>query len=167
MEVFKDIVGYKGLYQISNLGRIKSLKGRCPIIMRTRTNKRGYIQTHLHSHGYKTKTVHRLVAVAFINNKENKPCVNHKNGIKTDNRVENLEWSTYKENTNHSIDIGVMSFNHVRGINHYRAKLNVYDVLEIRKKLSSGATGVLISKKYNVSNALVSKIKSNKLWKHI
>lgn len=104
-EIFKDIRGYEGLYKVSNLGNVisyygskKTQKARKPI-----TQKYGYHQLNLKKNGQlKMFLVHRLVAIAFIPNPKNLPQVNHINGIKTDNRVENLEWCTAKQNTLHS-----------------------------------------------------------------
>ena len=100
-ETFKDISGYKGDYQVSNLGRIKSLKFT-EKILRQKNDGHGYLVVNLYNKGSKSKKVHRLVAIAFIPNPENKKTVNHKKGIKTDNRAKELEWATYSENHLHS-----------------------------------------------------------------
>jgi hypothetical protein len=109
MEIWKDIKGYEGLYQVSNLGNVKSLKFKNNIILKGGIDSSGYKVVSLRDYNKKqsTKTVHRLVAIAFINNTQNKKCVNHINGIKTDNRIENLEWNTYNENMNHSFRTGL------------------------------------------------------------
>ena len=104
-ETWRDIKNYNSLYQVSNKGRVKSLKfGKERILKKYHTNNQGkYFLVGLTK---KSKTrnilVARLVADAFIPNIDNKPCVNHINGNRIDNRVENLEWCTYKENSEHA-----------------------------------------------------------------
>lgn len=101
IEQWKDIKGYEGLYQVSNLGRVKSV--RKDLILKKNVNKNnGYEQVTLYNHCYcKTFSVHRLVAQAFIPNPKNLPQVNHRNEIKTDNVVENLEYCDAKYNCNY------------------------------------------------------------------
>lgn len=101
-EIWKDIEGYEGLYQVSNLGRVKRVKtGRILKGCKDRYGY-GYLLVSLYKNGSQsTKRIHRLVAQAFIPNPENKPEVNHIDENKTNNMISNLEWSTSKENINH------------------------------------------------------------------
>ena len=97
-ELLVDICGFEGLYQISNQGRVFSVKKKI-FIKLDENNQQGYQVVKLCKNGKRYKfRVHRLVAEAFIPNPENKPCVDHINTIRNDNRVENLRWVTYKEN---------------------------------------------------------------------
>lgn len=106
-EIWKDILGYEGLYQVSNLGNVKSLPKLCghrPTKERlvTQCEQKKYKRVTLCKNNVLKKvSVHRLVANAFIPNPENKPCVNHKDENPSNNNVENLEWVTCKENTNY------------------------------------------------------------------
>ena len=115
IETWKDIDEFDGLYQVSNLGRVRSqfregAKGG--IIKQFVINR--YMKVHLYKDGVsKFYYVHRLVALAFIPNPHNKPQINHKNGKKTDNRAINLEWSTSQENIQHAIDTGLRKFKKV------------------------------------------------------
>ena len=110
-EVWKDVKGYEGFYQVSNIGRVKALprervnyRGGKWIqpeqIMATTINRDGYECVSLSMPGHKRKTekIHRLVAIAFIGNPKKLPEVNHKNCIRHDNRVENLEWISREDN---------------------------------------------------------------------
>ena len=116
-EVWRPIKGYEGMYEVSNLGNVRSLdryvmlgnhgnqycllKGKP---MKPHPNSRGYVKTELWKNGQgKLHLVHRLVAEAFISNPNNLPCIDHINTIKTDNRVENLRWCTNKENMNNPL----------------------------------------------------------------
>ena len=116
-EVWKDIPGYEGLYQVSNLGRVKSLERVTArerlLIAKERilqpAERKGYLLVAIGARGErKTYSVHRLVAQAFIPNTENKRTVNHKDGNKHNNAVSNLEWNTDAENMRHAISTGLM-----------------------------------------------------------
>ena len=111
-EEWKEITGSDGKYLVSNLGRFKSLvfkdpdkrgrKRRGEQILNGHTNKRGYVYIGIRFNGKALYQAHRLVAIAHVPNPDNKPHVNHINGLKSDNRAVNLEWVTAKENIDHS-----------------------------------------------------------------
>lgn len=120
MELWKSVVGYEGLYEVSNLGRIKSLARQetftsalGKIVKRSRKGRiiiqsesKGYSRAHMCKNGIvKIALVHRMVGVAFIPNPNNYPEINHKNGIRSDNRVENLEWCSKSQNIRHCYDV--------------------------------------------------------------
>lgn len=112
-EEWRDVVGYddmyKGMYQVSNMGRVRSLdridsvgKRQHGRILKAHPNSRGYMQVYLMKNGNGNSiTVHRLVATAFIDNLDNKPYINHKDEDQHNNNVNNLEWVTAKENVNY------------------------------------------------------------------
>lgn len=100
-EIWKDIQGYEGYYQVSNLGRVKSLRSNT--ILKINDIKGGYSQVGLSINGkQKTKRIHRLVATAFLDNEFNLTQINHKDKNRHNNRVDNLEWCDYKYNIQYS-----------------------------------------------------------------
>lgn len=175
-EIWKDVPNYESLYQVSNKERIKGvsriirnpLKGDCLLeerILKYCVDKSGYPTYVLSNNKFKkTFKIHRLVAMAFIPNPENKPCVNHINGIKTDNRVENLEWCTYSENTKHAFDTGLMKM--TKGNDCSWSKVSEQQVLEIRNNKGIVSYSKM-SEKYEISIATISNIINRKTWTHI
>lgn len=174
-EVWKDIKNYEGLYQVSTWGNVKRLEreininDRYTIILKEIISKpflsRGYPRIHLTKNKKQRKfLIHRLVALAFIPNPENKPCVNHKNGIKTDINLDNLEWCTHKENTNHAILTGLLK---LEGERCNFSKLREFQVKEIRVLIKEGLSQREISEKYGIERSTVSVIKMNKSWRHL
>ena len=99
VEIWRDIIGYEGLYKVSTMGRVKNL--RSGKILKPWKTKNGYLQVGLWKNGkQKHFLVHRLVAQAFLNPVAGKDFINHLNEVKTDNHYSNLEWCTQKENCN-------------------------------------------------------------------
>ena len=166
MSKWKDIKGYENLYKISNLGEVKSLPRKTTkggIIKPNRTTS--YQRICLVKNGFiKSYSIHRLVALAFIPNPQSKPYVNHKNGIRSDNRAINLEWVTPSENNLHAFRNN-LSQSH-KGSKHPLAKLTEKEVLNIRK-LANKYSQQYIAKIYGVSFQCISDIVCRKKWKHI
>jgi len=175
-EEWRDIQGFEGSYQVSNLGRVRSFdrvimnnigvhriyKSR---IMKYFLDKDGYENLTLNKLGkqYKRK-VHRLVAAAFIDNPENKESVNHKDLNKKNNRLENLEWVTKSENMIHA----AKNNKNCRGEGIAQSKLSEEDVLIIRELyLSKQMNQKELSEKYKVTQSSISCIVLRKTWSHI
>lgn len=129
-EVWKDISGYEGIYMVSNFGRIKSLKRKCECyggvrsvperIIKVSHNKRGYKHVCLHRYGIsKNHDLHRIIATAFIPGWFAGAVVNHKDGVKGNNNIDNLEWVTIGYNNFHAKELGLLRPRN--GINHERS----------------------------------------------
>mgnify|MGYP003510690811 CR=1 FL=1 len=176
MEIWKAIKDYEGFYEVSNLGNVRSvdrllynqhhkcdrrLKGK---FISKAISKKGYYKLVLANKTKKYVEVHRLVALAFIPNPENKPCVNHINGIKTDNRIENLEWVTYSENSIHAYKNGLQLCK--KGESSTYVKLKEWQVLEIRQNTNK-LTKRQLSELYNISKSVIGNIRNRNIWKHI
>jgi hypothetical protein len=177
VEEWKPIKGFEETHMVSNLGNVKSLpwlqkhsktgkfflKGERTIKPRIGVYWNGYSGVPLTKDGKQnTYMLHRLIAGAFIPNPDNKPCVNHKNGIKTDNRIENLEWVTYSENSKHSFATGLQSN---KGENHPGRKLNWETVNKIRDRYNGGESSWKIYKSMpNISYTNIKDIISHRIW---
>lgn len=163
MEIWASIAGIDG-YEVSTHGRVRSWRGAPairPRVLRPTAAKHGsYPQVGLSIYGRKNpvvKSVHRLVAQAFIPNPDNKPDVAHINGDPTDNRVQNLRWSTERENTRDRIGHGTWGF-----------KLNDVQVREIRRLYSHGDISKrTLGKMYDVSDSAIGDIVNRVTWTHV
>ena len=183
VEIWKDIEGYKGMYQVSDMGRIRSFK---KIGSKSGIQKKfRVLNPYTADNGRKTVVlcknkdknyirVHRLVAGAFIPNPENKPEVNHLDGNQSNNCVENLEWSTRSENMEHAYRTGLKHITERqkkltslanRGEGCANSKLTKNDVLQIRSIYDQGFfTQSEIAESYNLNQGHVSDIINKKRW---
>ena len=165
-EIWKDVNGYEGDYQVSSLGRVKSFKYGKEKILKPGKGSRGYLTVSL-SKNKKGKTikVHRLVALAFIKNPQGKRTVNHINGVKADNRLSNLEWATDSENIKHAFANGLSCNKGENGTN----KLTKKQVIEVRRLSAQGMNRKNIISKLglDVTPNNISEIKAGRSWSHI
>ena len=161
-EVWKDIEGYEGKYQVSNMGRVKSLNYKGCIgkerILKQVFNDYGYLKVCLSKDG-KTKQikVHRLVAQTFIENIENKPYIDHINTIRTDNRVENLRFVTRIENMNNELTKEKLRAYTGRNTSRYKGFICIFPNGEITKEMAGKELGELLG----VSESVVMKLAKN------
>lgn len=159
------INGFEGKYLIDVFGRLYSINGKqkgFQLVSGSRDSV-GYHIFSLRCSGAKKKDVrrHTLLAKAFIPNPENKPFINHKNGVKGDDRIENLEWVTALENSRHAIETGLLD---TKGEKHVRAKLTEGQVLEIRKLAASGILHSKIAENYPITRRQVTDIVRGRNW---
>ncbi|EAA7136706.1 helix-turn-helix domain-containing protein [Salmonella enterica subsp. enterica serovar Beaudesert] len=167
-ETAKDIAGYEGKYSVTTDGRVYSHSrvDACGRLQKGRwlkpvNHSDGYLYVNLRDKGtLKKHYIHRVVAAAFIDNPNSLPQVNHINGIKSDNRVDNLEWVTGCQNMVHASKSGLL--NPISGERHYCAKLTTEQVKEIRACKSMSQREM--ARMYGVSKATIAGILNNKTW---
>jgi DNA-binding transcriptional regulator YiaG len=167
VEWWLPVDGYEGLYEVSSLGRVRRVEAFQPSYSgrerKTSLSNCGYKRVVFLKGGVRrTFSVHRLVAVAFIPNPDGKKTVNHKNGVKTDNRAENLEWATTKENIKHAFDTGLKENCRKRGEENPRSRLTLVQVAEIR---SSSLSLAELARRFGVSTSTVHLVRRYKTWK--
>lgn len=175
-EIWRDIPGYEGAYQASNLGRIRSLDRTCkhsrggikPIrgkVLRQHLTRNGYLRVYVYSDSVdRFVQVHRLVLAAFTGRFDHQG--NHLNGVKSDNRLENLEWvATGSENMEHAIRTKLLD---QRGEKHHNAKLTDAQTYEIRALLAAGHLHQgQIAERFKVARSTITAIKRGAIRKNV
>lgn len=160
MEIWKQS---EGEYFISSEGNLK----RNDSLIKSRYDRYGYKIATLWINGKQfTRKIHRLVAIAFIENPDNLETVNHINGIKDDNRVNNLEWLSVADNHRHGFYTGLHSIGETRTAGK-KVILTDAIVLEIKKLINEGHGNTAIGKKFRVSCGCIYSIRIGKSWRHI
>lgn len=182
-EFWKPCPDYEQYYEVSTLGRIRTRRVFIPNeslfgdvggyfkkqSIKTQTvNRDGYMTTKLCKDGKcLRRTVHRMVAKAFLENPDNLSQVNHIDGDKTNNQVDNLEWISPSGNIIHAYATGLMNTEHLKGEKNNKAKLTADDVRKIKKMFSRGAEVKDIADAYGVSRTTIYYIKSGRTWKEV
>jgi len=152
---------YNRYYEISNRGRVRN--SETAHILAQNVNSGGYWYATLSRPTKYNLTVHRGMAILFIPNPLNKTQVNHINGNKLDNSIENLEWASQEENLKHAVDNKLMP----QGTSSYLAKLDEEKVEAIRISLSKGIMQAALARQYGVDRGTISGIKLGRTWKHV
>jgi len=176
-EIWKDVVGFEGLYRVSNLGNVKgmskswvcgmhgSIRIKPESILKLSIDSNGYNQVWMAKSGKgRHYLVHRLVAKAFLGNPENKKDVNHKNGKKIDNNLINLEWCTRSENVIHAFKNNLIK--PLCGSKHKMSKLKEDDIFKIRE-LAGQYTKTELAEMFGVGRRSINNIVNYKSWTHI
>lgn len=172
-EIWKPVLGYEGYYEVSSFGRVKSLPRISHLpgnsgtyikkekFMKIHKDRRyGYKQLELHTNSKgKTWKIHRLVGLAFIPNPLNLPQLNHIDGDKTNNRVENLEWCDNSYNQIHAFRMGLNISR--KGENHHNSKLTNFQASEIRKKRKNNISVLNLSIEYGICKNSIKRIINN------
>jgi predicted XRE-type DNA-binding protein len=177
-EIWKYIPSLKGFYMASNLGRLKRLERQVvypkggvrvfpDLILKSTVNPMGYVSVYISiEKSRRVYMTHRLVGEAFLDNPENKPYINHKNSIRNDNRIENLEWCTAAENNQHAFDHGFGNVKSGEG-NHF-SKIKAE---EVKKIYTMSIKGDMMQKDiasmFSITRSHVSSIKLKKAWKEL
>lgn len=173
-EQWVDVVGFENKYQVSDLGRVKSIyedskrpgRKRSGRIMSQFKLDTGYLSVLLSDIKRTRKNVHRIVLESFVFNSFNKPCANHLNAIRSDNRLLNLDWATYSENNKYAYEIGNQEYTF--GESHNQSKLTEKEVLEIRSKyIKRIYTQPMLAKEYGVTRGAIQCILRRSSWIHI
>lgn len=175
-EIWKTVPNTGGRYQVSSEGRIKSLSflktgNKSSFLTKERIIKPGtdkdgyYVFVYSIESQRTTKRVHRVVAETFIPNPENLPQVNHKNSIRNDNRVENLEWVSARDNMMHGIKYG--NVKPTSGEINGMSKLTEDDVRAIRAAYEAGESYSEIATRYPVNTYTIHRIARRQCWRHI
>ena len=166
IEIWRDVIGYNGMYQVSNLGHVKTFmfnKGR---VLRGSVNQHGYRTVNLRKNGVAKKVfVHRLVAEAFIDNPNDKPFINHIDCNPLNNIVSNLEWCTQAENVHHTIRMGRAV--NVVGEKNGKSKLTSDDVIKIREAWDMFHNYSEVGRMFSVNPGTIWAIINNKTWRDI
>lgn len=163
-EIFKIIPDTEGMYSVSNLGRIRN--NATAYVLNPFMTDRGYLQVSIQFTSRSDRisiSVHKLVARAFVENPNEKPYVNHKDGNKTNNVALNLEWVTPLENNEHAVKSGLI----VSGEDSYLHKLIESEVHEIIRLLQEGKRNIELAKRYNVAHSTIDDIRCNRTWRFI
>lgn len=176
-EDWRDVTGYVGILQASNYGRLRTVRRSVktcygstrvvnPRLIAERPGKSGYLRVHRNYGG--TQFAHRLVALAWVANPHELPCINHIDGNKSNNHPDNLEWCTQSENASHAHRIGLSSgMDLQKGDLSIASKLREAQVVEIKQRLAVGDRSIDLAREFGVCKGAIAEIKAGRSWGHV